>query len=168
MARIYNVIDREITHPVPGGLMLPFPPTAGGRLMLRGGNQGLTYKPMAATAYAGRFPRDREEGIWTDSISDCVVIAIMEYSENTWKSFCFQHMLGGCFTHTIEDYQRGGRPVAGDCWAVIADKSGSTSTIEDQLYVWGVPRQQGRVSIYRSGGDFKFGLRFFGGYFGEI
>jgi hypothetical protein len=104
-------------------------------------------------------------GLWTQGISDCVIVAIAQSDDPNgwWKKFCFHHMLGGAMTYTLVDFARIS-PVPAACWAVFADKSGAVSTLVDAVVR--VPRPQ--IGTYDSGGDFTFGLRFRGGYFGEV
>jgi len=117
------------------------------------------------------------KGIWTEGISDCVVVVIAEPDDagQRWSKFCFQHMPGGDMTNTLAVFEKlkPNPPNPARCWAVFADKSNSLvgSALEGQLLVahlvkWGVSTTQ--IKWYTSGGDFKFGYRFGGGYLGEV
>ncbi|MFN7923091.1 MAG: hypothetical protein U0Q16_23515 [Bryobacteraceae bacterium] len=160
----YTVRNRAVAERTFGGLGLPIPP-AQGRLMVPLREQGLRYVPMAASPTCGDARTFANAGLWTDGISDCCVIAIAQYDQNSWTKFCFHHMQGGMSKYTLQDFAMKA-PIPARCWAVVADKSGLTDTLIDELAGWGIPRAQ--ISRYVSRGDFTFGLRFFGGAFGEI
>jgi hypothetical protein len=138
----YIVQDRNRPEPGFGGLALPFPP-AQGRLMLPRGFTNLKYVMMRASPTCGTIQTfGNQEGIWTDGISDCVVVIIMEWDDpnRRWTKFCFHHMLGSAMIYTLPDFNKLS-PTPGNCWAVLADKSGVLGELVTKLENWGIPHQ---------------------------
>ena len=155
------------------GLKLPFRKNATGRFMLPLGSVDLLLVEMAWHPTCGTVDSfglyNGHKGIWTKSISDCVVVVIAQWddADRRWTKFCFHHMLGGAMNHTLPGFKKL-NPTPAGCWAVVADKSGpvATDSLVQTLVQWGVPRTQ--IGTYKSGGDFTFGFRFEGGYLGEV
>jgi hypothetical protein len=170
----YEVRDRNLMEGCLG-LKLPFPKNATGRFMLPLGSADLLLVEMAPDPTCGTVDSsglyNAHKGIWTQSISDCVVVVIAERddADRRWTNFCFHHMLGGAMTHTLPGFKKL-NPTRARCWAVVADKSSllsrTTDPLVDELVKWGVPRTQ--IGTYKSGGSFTFGFRFEGGYLGEV
>ena len=155
------------------GLKLPFPKNATGRFMLPLGSADLLLVQMAPHPTCGTVNSSGlykgDKGIWTESISDCVVVVIAQWddADRRWTKFCFHHMKGGLMDHTLLDFDKL-NPTPALCWAVVADKSGpaATNLLVKRLAQWGVPQTQ--IGTYKSGGDFTFGFQFEGGYLGEV
>jgi hypothetical protein len=172
MPGIYIVQERNLMEGYMG-LKLPFSRNATGRFMLPLGSADLLLVQMAWHPTCGTVDSfglyNRHKGIWTESISDCVVVVIAQWddADRRWTKFCFHHMLGGAMNHTLPDFEKL-NPTRAGCWATVADKSGpvATDTLVEGLVKWGVPRTQ--IGTYKSGGDFTFGFRFEGGYLGEV
>jgi hypothetical protein len=107
-------------------------------------------------------------GLWTDSISDCVVLAAVEWdlAQNTWTNFCWQHLRGGLYKDWRDEFRQQ-IGMAANCFGLIASRDWiGTSVLFDKMVNWGIP--PGQMSVYISRHDFKFGLRFYGGAFGEV
>jgi hypothetical protein len=162
MPGTYDVSDRRAIRGR-AGLMLPFPPTTG-PIILENGETGLQYTKMGELVI-GNVPHHSYPGIWTDGISDCVVLAAVVWEGNGWNEFCWMHLSGGLHSEWLSSAARIKK--AASMWAVIASRDRiGTSTMKDYLMSIGIPDHQ--ISVYISRGDFKFGMRFFGGMFGEI
>ena len=174
MPGIYKVRDRNLIEGCMG-LKLSFPKNATGRFMLPLGSADLLLVEMASYPTCGTVDSsglyNGDKGIWTQSISDCVVVVIAQRddADRRWTKFCFHHMKGGVMDHTLPGFGKL-NPTRARCWAVVADKSSllsrTTDPLVDELVKWGVPRTQ--IGTYKSGGSFTFGFRFEGGYLGEV
>ncbi len=172
MPGIYKVRDCNLMEGCMG-LKLPFPKNATGRFMLPLGSADLLLVQMASHPTCGTVDSsglyNGDKGIWTESISDCVVVVIAQRddADRRWTKFCFHHMKGGAMDHTLPDFEEL-NPTRARCWAVVADQSGPSVTdlLVGRLVQWGVPQTQ--IGTYKSGGDFTFGFRFEGGYLGEM
>ena len=166
----YEVRDRNLMEGCLG-LKLPFPKNATGRFMLPLGSADLLLVQMAPDPTCGTVDSSGlyrgRKGIWAESISDSVIVVIAERDDGdrSWANFCFHYMLGGAMDHTLRGFEKL-KPTPARCWAVIADRSGLTDPLVDRLVMWGVPK--GQIGTYVSKGDFTFGFRFEGGYFGEM
>lgn len=166
MAGFYAVADRRGTQGW-GGLALPFPSTQGPLVLDAEGD--LKYVKMSETC-TGDVAKDRLAGIWTSGVSDCSVVAIVEYRQNAWRRYFFEHVAGSYIT---EDISRGAEAAIGsegsDCFALVAQSHGgsafrSARDLFDQLNI-----PKANRSYYQScSSGMSFGLRFQYGRFGEV
>ena len=161
----YTVTNRQA--PVArGGLALPLPPTHG-PITLQHGNPGLQYRFMGVTA-AGDARNFGHAGLWTDGISDCVVLMAVEWDPalQCWTNFCWRHLHGGLYKPWRDVFrQQIANPA--NCFGLIASRDWiGTGVLEDKMRKWGIPA--GQITTYISRSDFRFGVRFFGGAFGEL
>uniref|UniRef100_A4XV00 Uncharacterized protein n=1 Tax=Ectopseudomonas mendocina (strain ymp) TaxID=399739 RepID=A4XV00_ECTM1 len=167
MPGTYVVQDRNAGHGR-AGLALPFPPTAG-PLVIREKND-LRYLQMSQP-WCGDVADEAYAGCFTEGISDCSVVAVMEWEpqRNGWGRCYFEHLAGSAITsHSMQLASHVLRRVRGPRFAVVAQYYGGIAFSEaDSLFdELRVPPQN--RSYYQSGRrGMNFGLRFFGGYFGE-
>lgn len=161
----YRVANRSAPA-ARGGLALPLPPTQG-PIVLPQGRAGLFYRAMGQPA-VGNARTAGYPGIWTDAISDCVILAAVQWDATLrrWTNFCWRHLYGGLYKPWRDDFRvQVTQPE--NCFGLIAARDWiGTSFLQDKMVKWGIPRQQ--ITVYISRRDFSFGLRFVGGAFGEV
>lgn len=165
MPGTYQVTNR-LAPTAKAGLGLPLPP-ANGPIVLENGNAGLRYAAMGGLL-TGNVNTFGFPGIWTDSISDCVILAAVEWDPlvRNWTNFCWMHLNGGLYKPWRDAFRLRIANPAG-AWGLIASRDWiGTDTLRTKFNNWGIPNNQ--VSVYISRRDFKFGLRFFGGFWGEL
>jgi len=164
MPGTYEVQNRAAA-PAQGGLALP-PPPAAGPIRLHGGAAGLRRRDMQVQA-AGNVATYGYPGVWTTGISDCVVLAAVEWQPGVgWTNFCWEH-LGGGEHQTWERTFRAQIGVPANCFALIAARyKTGTWYLADEFVKWGISPE--RITVYIARADFSFGLRFAQGNFGEV
>lgn len=152
--------------PSRGGLALPLPPTQG-PIVLQQGRAGLLYRFMGVRE-VGDARTFLHPGIWTDGISDCVVLTAVEWDplQRCWTNFCWRHLKGGYYKPWRDDFRANITQPANCCGLIASRDWIGTSTLRNKMVKWGIPDAQ--ITTYIAGRDFKFGLRFFGGAFGEV
>jgi hypothetical protein len=135
-----------------GSLLLPVP-RAQGPIVLPEGKVGLEYRFVDKPAYEN--VQTFGQRVYTDGISDCVVLYAVETDPATYSytNFCFRHLAGGLYKPWRDDFRTHiGQPA--HCLGLIAarDLSG-TDVLKDKMIKWGIPAA--RITVYISGQVFN-------------
>lgn len=87
--------------PGKGGLLLHYTPNSTGPLLVDVDTNDFAYLPMSQPGVGdvGDLP-----GIYTDSMSDCIVVAVAEWTPGGWASCYFHHIAGGYWNQRTDDY----------------------------------------------------------------
>lgn len=148
------------------GLALPYTPTSG-PLALRS-TAGMLQVPMSAPQ-SGDAQTFGHQGIWTTGVSDCSVVAVVEYHGGAWRRFFFEHVAGSNCIPKIRQAARDAlNGAVGHRFGVVAQYyGGSAFGSADELFNAALVPPANR-SYYQSGfSGMSFGIRWMNGEFGE-
>jgi len=167
--RYYEVKNIHATRAA-GGLCLPIPGGTTCRLVLPGGSGGLKHEAYSSDTggISGDAKKDKVAGLYTTSLSGCQILGIFTYDGGQWTSFFFQHCLAGGYNMTKA---KQAITNGNSSWAVVVQRGefGIEDLVDATYRIVGVPKRQ--ITAYQAHMDTNpvaFGVRFNGGYFGEV
>jgi hypothetical protein len=168
MPGVYEATDRS-AGTGRAGLCLPYPPTTGPLVIDR--KDDLRHLEMSEPWW-GEVSEDKFAGCYTDGISDCSAVAIMEWNLKlkSWGQYYFHHVCGSLITEDDRSLAAAiFKASQGPRFGVVAQYYGGSAFRQaDELFdLLSIPQQN--RSYYKSNrSGMNFGLRFYGGSFGEF